>query len=220
VAMSDNSLHTMDLRLLVERGRKGDREAHDLLLRRASERLERMAHAMLSRFPSVHRHVETNDVLQNAMMRLLRALEKVEPASTREFFGLAALQIRRELLDLARSFKERMPLLKQDLRTSGQPTAGTFDVVDEAAAEADLDFWCAFHEAVERLPAREREVFSLSFYQGWTQPQIAELLQVTERQVRRRWNAAVVALNEHMGGTLPALPVADGDAAERLRTGQ
>jgi hypothetical protein len=33
------------------------------------------------------------------MMRLLRAMEDVQPASTRAFFGLAAEQIRRVLLD-------------------------------------------------------------------------------------------------------------------------
>jgi RNA polymerase sigma-70 factor (ECF subfamily) len=190
----------MDLRLLLERGRHGDRQAHDLLLRRAGERLERMARAMLRRFPAVHRQVETNDVLQNALMRLLRALEKVEPASTREFFGLAAMQIRRELLDLARHFKARTPLLEQDLPDVGRPEGSNFDVEEPSAS--DLDFWCSFHEAVERLPAPEREVFSLSFYHGWTQQQIAELLQVTERQVRRRYKSALLALSEELGEQL------------------
>jgi RNA polymerase sigma factor (sigma-70 family) len=201
--MSETSLHTMDLRRLLERGRQGDREAQDLLLRRAGERLERMARGMLRRFPAVHRQVETNDVLQNALLRLLHALRQVDPASTREFFGLAAMQIRRELLDLARHFKGRTPLLEQDLPDVGRPEGSHFDVVEET--EPDLDFWCSFHEAVERLPAAEREVFSLSFYHGWTQQEIAELLQVTERQVRRRYRSALLALSEELGEKLPGI---------------
>jgi RNA polymerase sigma-70 factor (ECF subfamily) len=195
--MSEESLHTAELRPLLERGRKGDREAHDLLLRRAGERLERMARAMLRRFPAVGCQVETADVLQNALMRLLHALEKVDPTSTREFFGLAAEQIRRELLDLARHFKGHTPVLAQDLPR--------FEVIDEAEADIDLEMWCNLHEAVADLPPAEREVFSLSFYHGWTQQQIADLLQVTDRQVRRRWNAALLALSERLGDSLPSL---------------
>jgi hypothetical protein len=131
--MSEPSLHTTDLVPLVERGRRGDREAQDQLIRRAWERLERMARAMLHRFPNVRRRVETGDVLQNSLVRLLRALEKVEPTSTREFFALAAAQIRRELLDLARHFKARGLLLEQDL-PEVRPQGAAFDVVDTSSA--------------------------------------------------------------------------------------
>ena len=44
--------------------------------------------------------VETGDVLQNALVRLLRAIEEVKPQTPRDFLTLATLQIRRELLDL------------------------------------------------------------------------------------------------------------------------
>jgi RNA polymerase sigma factor (sigma-70 family) len=47
----------------------------------------------------------------------------------------------------------------------------------------------AFHAAVEQLPDAEREVVELTFYHGLTQPEIAELLGVDERTVRRRWRA-------------------------------
>jgi RNA polymerase sigma-70 factor (ECF subfamily) len=208
--MSEPTLDTTDLRLLVERSRKGDREAQDALLRRAGQQLEGMARAMLRRFPAVHRQVETADVLQNALIRLLRALRKVDPGSTREFFALAAVQIRRELIDLARHLKHR-PVLRQHPPAGGRPE-GAFDAADEAGGETDMDFWCSLHEAVERLPVAEREVFSLSFYHGWTQPQIAELLHVTDRQVRRRWNAAVLALSKELGDAFPGVLREDGEA--------
>jgi RNA polymerase sigma-70 factor (ECF subfamily) len=202
--MSETSLHTKDLRLLIERSRKGDREAQNVLLRRAGQRLEHIARAMLHRFPAVATQVETADVLQNALIRLLNALKKIDPPTTRDFFGLAALQIRRELIDLGKYFKRRGAPANAGCRRGD--TAVPFDPEDKVGEEeGDLDLWCALHEAVERLPAAEREVFSLSFYHGWTQAQIAELLHVTGRQVRRRWNAALLALSEDLGGSLPDL---------------
>jgi RNA polymerase sigma-70 factor (ECF subfamily) len=58
-------------------------------------------------------------------------------------------------------------------------------VPDQAEEARDLEDWSAFHEALERLPAREREVVSLVFYHHWTQAQIAELFQVTVRTVQQ-----------------------------------
>lgn len=57
-----------------------------------------------------------------------------------------------------------------------------------------LDMWTAFHERVKQLPAEEREVVGLIFYHGWTQAQVAELLQVNERTIRRWWVAAQMKL--------------------------
>ena len=67
----------------------------------------------------------------------------------------------------------------------------------------DLDRWTALHEAAERLPVEEREVFGLTFYHGWTQQQIGELFGVDERTVRRRLRRAVEELTAELGGELP-----------------
>ena len=47
---------------------------------------------------------ETDDVLQNAMLRLHRSLAEIQPECPSQFYGLAATQIRRELIDLARHY--------------------------------------------------------------------------------------------------------------------
>ena len=102
--MPDSSVHTTQLHGWLERMRAGDLAAREEMLRRLSARLERLARKMLRRYPRVQRWTDTEDVLQNALLRLLRALEQVQPGSMREFFGLAAEQMRRELLDLAKHF--------------------------------------------------------------------------------------------------------------------
>src|SRR5262245_13193854 len=102
--MADPPVDTALLHYWLGRMRAGDAAAREEMLRGVCNRLERLAHRMLRRFPRVQRWVQTDDVLQSALMRLLRALETVQPASVRDFFGLAAEQMRRELLDLARHF--------------------------------------------------------------------------------------------------------------------
>src|SRR5262245_57545794 len=90
---------------LLTRARDGHDDARDDLIRRVQQRLEHLTRKMLRGFPAVQRWEDTGDVLQNALIRLARALEAVNPTTTREFFGLAAEQIRRELLDLARHYR-------------------------------------------------------------------------------------------------------------------
>lgn len=188
-------LDTLRLHHCVDRWRAGDRAAADEMLRAAGERLEALARRMLRGFPAVRGCADTGDVLQNSLLRLLAALNDVRPESTRHFFNLAATVIRRELLDLARRF-------------SG-PRFARADLTDRAGAdpaaplEGDLEKWSRFHEAVEHLPAEEREVVGLTFYHGWTQTEVAALFRVDERTVRRRWQAACVALYRDLGGRVP-----------------
>jgi DNA-directed RNA polymerase specialized sigma24 family protein len=46
-------------------------------------------------------------------------------------------------------------------------------------------------------------VVGLTFYHGWKQGQIAELLGVDVRTVRRRWHTAVLKLQQALQGQLP-----------------
>jgi RNA polymerase sigma-70 factor (ECF subfamily) len=194
--MSEPSLHTTQLRRWLERMRAGDRAARDELFAAVGGRMERLARKMLRRFPNVRRWVETGDVLQNATLRLLRSLEKLDPADTRAFFGLAATEMRRELLDLARHFYG-----PQGWGTN-HPSHDQDEPPEEGDDPEELARWAAFHEEVERLPAEEREVVSLVFYHGWTQAEVAALFGVSERTVRRRWETALAKLHDVLAGGL------------------
>src|SRR5262245_16401842 len=91
-----------DLQPLLDRLAAGDETAVERLIERSLRRLQRLAHFMLEDFPKVRRWYETDDVFQAAAVRLTRALKAEKPSSPRHFISLAALQIRRELYDLAR----------------------------------------------------------------------------------------------------------------------
>jgi RNA polymerase sigma-70 factor (ECF subfamily) len=197
--MDDPSFDTLRLQGWLDRMRAGDPAARDELLAACQRRLEALARRMLRRYPNVARWADTGDVFQGAVMRLLRTLEAVRPADTRAFLGLAAAHVRRELLDLARRFDGPRGV------GANHGSVGP-DGLDTAAPDnrpAELDRWAAFHEAVEGLPAEEREVFGLTFYHGWTQARVAELFGVDERTVRRRWRAACLAVSRALGGEMP-----------------
>jgi RNA polymerase sigma factor (sigma-70 family) len=207
--MSDSSLHTTELHAFLDRMRADDPAAREELLRSVSGRLERLARKMLRQFPGVARWEQADDVLQNAVVRLLRALQAVRPASVRAFFGLAATQMRRELIDLARHYQGPQGpganhASAADLPAAQDTPTPALDPPEPIDEARDLEQWCAFHDAVEKLPAEEREVVSLVFYHGWTQAEIAALFQVTERTIRRYWQTASLKLAEALGGTLLA----------------
>jgi hypothetical protein len=72
--VSDPSSQTLLLQSYLDRLRDGDETARGELLRCASERLRSLARQMLRAYSRVHRWEETDEVLQNAALRLHRTL--------------------------------------------------------------------------------------------------------------------------------------------------
>ena len=198
--MVDPAAQTTQMVQWLDRMRAGDASARDELIRGFQGRLELLARKMVGRDRRVGRWVDAEDVLQNALLRLLRALETVQPDSTRAFFGLAAEQMRRELLDLARHYygPEGEGANHDSVGPRPDDSRPGLDPPAPDANANDLERWTRFHEEVERLPVREREVVGLVFYHGWTQAQVAELFQVDVRTVRRWWESALVRLHRVM----------------------
>jgi len=208
LTMSELSFKTTKMRSWLDRLQAGDPSARDELLRACFNRLERLANIQLKDFPNVRRWTEVGDVLNGALVRLLRTLERdFKPTSTREFFAMAAACIRTELLDLARHYSRQRRQGQVNIQTlqPGEDSSFSNDPEDSNQNVKELERWSRFHETIEKLPAEEREVFSLAFYQGWTQAQIAELHQVNERTIRRRWASACLKLVELLQDDLPRI---------------
>jgi RNA polymerase sigma factor (sigma-70 family) len=66
-----------------------------------------------------------------------------------------------------------------------------------------LEAWATFHEQVENLPDEDKAVFDLLWYQHLPQADVAKLLNVSERTVKRRWASARLKLHEALGGQSP-----------------
>jgi hypothetical protein len=88
--------HTAVIQGCIDRLRVGDESARAALLGCAADRLARLARRRLRSYPGVARWEQTDDVAQNALIRLDRALRAVVPPTAREFFRLAAAQVRSE----------------------------------------------------------------------------------------------------------------------------
>ncbi len=191
--------------------RAGDRDAVPRLIEHTCERLRTLTRRMLRRFPQVHRWEETDDVFCEALTKLHRALETVQPESSRHFYNLAAVQMRRVLVDFARRYygAEGMGAHHDTVQMgadglSDQRSAPKYESADTSGEPATLLEWTEFHEWVETLPDEEREVFDLLWYQQLTQEQAAEVLGVTTRTIRRRWQDARLKLcKARLGESLP-----------------
>ncbi len=192
----------------VDRLRNGDDSAFDELLIHFEARLLSLTRKRLKTFPAVGRWERTDDVFQAAAMRLRRALKDVAPSSTREFFGLAALQVRRELLNMKTVYRRRLSpsQVAQMGPTDGSSSgAEPGDRAEGREGPREIEAWTDFHDAAEALPENIREVFRLIWYGGLTQVEAAAVVGVGERTIRYRWQEARLAIHEALEGRLPGI---------------
>jgi RNA polymerase sigma factor (sigma-70 family) len=187
---------TGQLQQLLDRMRNGDGASRTELLELAYERLRLLARKMFRQdFPRLGNLHETDSILHEAVLRLFRALQEVQPPNVHEFLIFSAAQIRRVLLDMARYQGRRG-------RQAGAPSAASGSAVapgelaDPGSDPPQLAQWGEFHEKVRELPDEEREVVDLYWYQGLTQAETARVLGVHEKVVSRRWLRARLKLSE------------------------
>jgi RNA polymerase sigma-70 factor (ECF subfamily) len=188
------TLSTNELWFWVTELRAGRPNAAEPTFRKIVARVEALAAAMFRKFRRVDRFVDVDDVVQNSLVRLLRALGEVRPESRHHFYALANELVRRELLDLVkRYFGPRGP----GTNLADVPVGD--GAHDPAVADGDLERAAAFHEAVAELPTAEREVIGLIYYQNWPLTDIANLFQVSVRTVQRWRDGAVAKLRARVG---------------------
>ena len=99
------------------------------------------------------------------------------------FIHIAAAQIRRILVDHARRrnrLKRGGDLIRVTLSDTTAPQEPVFDMMD-------------LNEALDKLDSqstRDRQIVELKYFGGLTELEIAKVLDVGERTVRRRWSFA------------------------------
>jgi DNA-directed RNA polymerase specialized sigma24 family protein len=218
----------------LDRLRAGDESALDGLLRHFQARLTIRATQMLRSFPNVREMVEVDDVLQGAMLRLIAAIRAIvtegeagRPARLlrgADILRLGAKMLRRELIDLAESFRRhpaRVPGRGGDSEgfVDRPPEAGNGGIpawqaearakyVPQANSTWDpvrMAEWTEFHRKAADLPAAQREVFDLIWYCGVTQQEAARELGLTERAIQFRWLRLKILLGSVFEGMMPGL---------------
>jgi RNA polymerase sigma-70 factor (ECF subfamily) len=187
----------------IDKMLEGDDSYRQLLVEHAYGRLRLLVKKRMSLFPGVQRWEQTDDVLQDASLRLLKSLEAVKPRTVRDFFGLAATQIRRTLIDLARHYggKQGMGAKHATNERRGNKGREQPDTPDATGDAETLTEWTEFHQKVEELPKEQREVFDLLYYHGVTQPEAAQMLGMSERTLKRRWRETRAAMYKAVHGS-------------------
>ena len=213
----DDESTTIQMQSALDRLNAGDRSAKDDVIAVANDRLTKLSRAIFrGEFGSLGDTEGTVDVWHEAFFKLHKALDEIFPATPREFFGLAARNIRWTLLDMVRKAQGRKP--KEDAGDSAaKPPRRPKTFLDGGAGDGilgqvadgdsidpvDLVAWTEFHEAVQGLTKKYREVFDLVYYQGLTQQKVADTIGINVRTVKRYWLSAKLELVRKLDGRMP-----------------
>ena len=164
-----------DVTQLLEAVRGGDSQAMDRLVPLVYEELRALAKRELYREQPGHT-LHATALVHEAYLKLAGS---GIPASDRaHFLAIAARAMRQVLVDHARrrkAVKRGGELARTTLTDSGAPV------------EFRPDELIALDEAMERLDPRQRQVVEFRFFAGMEEKEIAEVLGVSDRTVRREW---------------------------------
>ncbi len=177
------------IRDVLGRLRAGDSLAQGEIFSYLANRFRPLARKMLRiDFPRVGLHAETDDILHDALCRLIPYLQQPQttPSSSLvQFHGLVATVLRHTLLDAARKFYGTL-----QSHAIGDGLAASHPLLQESSGLKGWRERLEVHELVERLPATERQVLELSLYLGYGTGKIAECLQVHPGTVSKRLASA------------------------------
>ncbi|MEL6703628.1 MAG: ECF-type sigma factor [Bacteroidota bacterium] len=171
-----------NLTALLADFRAGDRSAVDAVLPLVYNELETMARQRLRRERDGHT-LDTAALVHEAYLKLVDQT-RADWQSRSHFLGVASVAMRRILVNYARD--------RRAAKRGGDEVAGTLhdDAVGRVARSEDL---LALDEALDRLAAldeRSARVVEMWFFGGLEQREIAGVLGVSEKTVRRDWQAA------------------------------
>lgn len=171
---------------------QGDPQALEQLAPLVYDELCQLAHGYLRREPSGHT-LETRALVHEAFLRLVDQ-RHVSWKARSHFFGIAALMMRRVLVEHARG--------RALARRGGGAVHVPLDaMVELGGVEAPelLALDDALHQLGERHPEIGRLV-ELRFFAGLSESEIAEVLSVSVPTVKRRWRLARAWLHRYLTG--------------------
>jgi len=169
---------------------QGDARAAEELLPLVYEELRRLAAHKMSLQPP-GQTLQATALVHEVYLRLVGGGER-RWEDRRHFFGAAAEAMRHILIDRAR----------RRLRARHGGNAGQVDVDEiEIAAPATEEVLIQLNDALEELAQRSPDqaaLVKLRFFAGFSEPEIAGILNLSERSVQREWAYAKAWLFERI----------------------
>lgn len=202
---------TVQIQLCLDRLAASDPNARAELVRLSAERLLALTRKLLGGFRRVRQNFDdTTGVFNEAYLKLHRSLEQVKPPTVREFMGLAALEIRRVLVDqirklVGRGAEPHPSEVPFSLFESDDDSHRSLDPASRADENSRLATVMDLLEAISRLKDEEQEAVHLIFFQGLTQAEAAEVMGVHKDTVKRYWASARVRLASKLTAFDPAV---------------
>jgi RNA polymerase sigma-70 factor (ECF subfamily) len=200
----DQSLSsTARIQRCLDRLRAGDENARAELIQVSFRRLFQLTRKLARPFPNVKRVEDTEGIFSLAYERLWTSLHEIVPQTVRQFFALAAKQVRWTLLDLARRARREKDEATVSFDELGlRATAGGGLESREGEPERFLA-WVELHTQVDQLPDDLAEVFSLKYYFDLPHAEAAEVMGVSTKTLGRLWRDARVELHRRLHGLWP-----------------
>lgn len=170
---------------LIRRAACGERAALDRVFALLYPELHRLARARLQTQGRVA-HLDTTALVHECFLRLVDGA-RLSVADRPHFFGYAATTMRNIIIDIAR---EQAALrrgggvapLRLDTDAGFAPEAGESAQTLLQVNEALL--------ALEQVDPGLGKIVEMRYFAGYSEPEIAGLLGISERTVRRQWQKA------------------------------
>jgi RNA polymerase sigma factor (TIGR02999 family) len=173
----------------------GDGEALNEIFPAVYRELRQVGHRMLARERSDHT-LSTTALVHESYLRLLDQ-ERLNVRNREEFFAIAGITMRRVLVDYARK--------RNRLKRGGDAVKVDLDDALGWLSEAQTEEVEILDLALDRLAehnSRASLIVHLRFFVGLTCDEVAELLGLTDRTVRRDWSLARVWLRREIRSTM------------------
>jgi RNA polymerase sigma factor (TIGR02999 family) len=167
----------------LQRWGYGDGEAVNAVFPAVYRELRQVGRRMLARERPDHTF-STTALVHEAYLRLL-GQDRLRARDRQEFFAIAGITMRRILVDHARR--------KKRLKRGGDAVKVDLDEASDWLTAAQAEEVEALDDALDRLAehnSRASLIVHLRFFVGLTCEEVAELLGLTERTVRRDWSLA------------------------------
>jgi RNA polymerase sigma factor (TIGR02999 family) len=157
------------------------------------DELKRLAHAKLRRHQTMTL-LDTTSLVHESFLKLAGS-DALSLGDRRHFFAYAARVMRSVIVDFARA--------RQAQRRGGDAEWVTLDTAAAHTLAAPHSDVLRVHEALEVLAdadPRLAQVVELRYFGGLTEVEVADVLAVTERTVRRDWHKAKLLLAAALDG--------------------
>ncbi len=171
-----------DIAQLIEGARKGERSAVECLFPVVYDDLRKTARRLSAREgPSLT--LQPTELVHEAYVRLL-GQTRVEWQGRTHFFAVAAMAMRRVLVDRARARKSK--------KRGGDAVRIMLDADTKLSVDRDNDVLAleAVLERLEALDPRQAKVVELRFFGGLTGQEIGDVLGVSRTTVQAEWRVA------------------------------